>query len=136
MTKSKLEIVGTLPAGTYYIGDPCYVIEDHWDAFLEALNAAEGKDGYLRGVVFTFAGRQVFVSATNTGDGVYRDNEGVNYPVDAGMLAAIPVELTGTRGHVFTQAFEVGTDVGRWRQGKNGQLIGKRIKIGSIIIKT
>ena len=50
--------------------------------------------------------------------------------------SAIPVELTGTRGHVFTQAFEVGTDVGRWRQGKNGQLIGKRIKIGSIIIKT
>ena len=147
MTKSTLEIVGQLPAGAYYVGDPCYLFshdeygEMRWRAFCAALAAVEGDATH--GVMLEFEGHKVFVSSTNTGDGIYTDNRGGMYSVDAGMIGAVPEALLGRHGFrglthrtQFAQDFKCGADVGRWRQDKNGRSIAKRIRIGHITIKT
>lgn len=77
----------TLPAGDYYMGDPCYVIaEELWDKFCDAYQAVD--DG-----VFEFEGHKVFVCSTQYGDGSYYDNLGKEYGVDAGIIGLIPVAL-------------------------------------------
>jgi hypothetical protein len=127
--------LGELGPGTYYIGDPCYLIRDSddWKDFLALLWAAEqltdenGKTGLETGVIFDWKGARCFVTATNCGDGCYRDQYGAQYPVDAGMIAVVKTRGFGIN---FRKNFAVGCDVGRWRKGR------KRIKIGHIRIDT
>jgi hypothetical protein len=127
--------VGELAPGQYYVGDPCYLIrdDDEWKDFLALVWAAEqekdenGKSGYEKGIVVEYRGQACFVCATNVGDGCYRDQYGAEYPVDAGMIAAIPSRGFGIH---FKKRFAVGSDVGRWLKGR------KRIKIGHIVIRT
>lgn len=78
-----------LRAGTYFIGDPCYCIEDHnkWMALLEAC------DYYQGGNVFVYNGMTLFGSGTMYGDGEYSDQEGNSYSVDAGLIGATPVQM-------------------------------------------
>lgn len=79
-----------LPAGKYYIGDPCYVIRDHnWSDFCEAFFKAEQEDQD----VFEYDGQTVFASHTFYGDGRFDDQDGYTYGVDAGMIGAIPLAL-------------------------------------------
>jgi len=148
MSKRKtIPVTGTLPAGKYYVGDPCYVIDNaKWDDFLEAWYEPFGGDGNkAAAAVFEFEGHSVFVTDTNTGDGIFEDQHGAVYPVDAGMIAAIPVALVKRKinrdcpGWVadcinarttFGKRFEVGADKGRWIDN------GKRIQIGNIVINT
>lgn len=76
-----------LPAGRYYVGDLCYVIADEkWDGVCDYIcseHSGEGKtpDGHP----FVFSG-------TAYGDGVYADQFGNRYGVDAGIIGAIAVE--------------------------------------------
>lgn len=127
----KIQKVGELPPGEYYLGDPCYVIRDDgdWKRFLSHLGDGE-KD--TDGVIIDWNGHKCFVCATNCGDGVYDDQHGNEYPVDAGMIAAIPIAAVkrnqGSRN--FPKPFIVGADVGRWLKGF------KRIKIGDVTIRT
>ena len=136
MRRRKIPTTGTLPAGIYYVGDPCYTIHDDaaWDEFLKLLYAAETLHGDgLSPVIFEYRGRPCFVSSTNTGDGCYSDQYGEMYPVNAGMLAAIPIEVldeySGLKVRAFDQPFQVGGDKGRW-------IKSKLIKIGDIRIRT
>lgn len=76
-----------LPAGKYYIGDPCYVFDESWDRLLESTNYLQNK-----GPV-DFDGYTLFAYSTAYGDGTYTDQHGNEYPVDAGLLGAIPIEL-------------------------------------------
>ena len=90
------------PTPTHFIGDPCYfhhTIEAGgatndalWvNNFCEDLEKAESKedfDGHL-----TYMGHQIFVHSTAHGDGFYVGSDGRSYPVDAGLIGAIPVEL-------------------------------------------
>lgn len=74
----------TLPAGRYYIGDPCYVFaEDAWDRLIE--NDLEG--------AVTFEGHALWAHYTAWGDGEYHDQRGHAYGVDSGTLAAVPEAL-------------------------------------------
>lgn len=76
-----------LEAGEYYIGDPCYVIADEeWDDFLDVFISKDS--GF-----FEYKGHRFFVSSTAYGDGSYEDNFNNTYPVDAGLIGAIPMEL-------------------------------------------
>lgn len=136
MAKTRIPQAGELPAGTYYIGDPCYVVADgdDWAAFCTAYDKAS--PDATESAVITFKGRQCFVSSTNTGDGCYRDNYGDEYPVDAGMLAAVPADLVPapTRAGLvhskfFVEPFRVGADKGRWKRRK-------RIQFGHLTINT
>ena len=77
-----------LPAGKYYIGDPCYVIEgEKWDKFLIPYW------GLNQGGVFDFDSIPVCAFATQWGDGCFPASDGSILGVDAGIIGAIPLEL-------------------------------------------
>lgn len=99
--------MNTLPAGVYFIGDPCYVIPDEeWGDLLDATlyfnlypseevmdssgkyNNKEDQNG-----VFLWKSHKMGVSSTAYGDGSYASSIGVDFGVDAGLLGAIPMEL-------------------------------------------
>lgn len=93
----------TLPAGRYYIGDLCYVIgrndkRDDWMDFLtqsffpltEQKYAAPNAVLYAGGPV-EYKGHAGFCAYTAYGDGRYYDGL-YEYPVDAGIIGAIPVD--------------------------------------------
>jgi hypothetical protein len=77
----------------YVISDPCYHIQDstRWGQFVEALwlHLEQGVHH------FDFQGHQVFVHTTAHGDGLYPSEcQGYHFPVDAGLIAAIPADLS------------------------------------------
>ena len=82
----EFQVEFVLPAGTYYIGDPCYVFGDRWGEFLDSVRSpvtgrfvgpagivpdgsppANSPDDLLRALVLP----------TRYGDGGYRSNCGV-----------------------------------------------------------
>ncbi len=78
-----------LPAGKYFIGDPCYVFnDDTWDTLCE-----KHLDAMSTGEIFEFNGHQVWSHSTAYGDGVYGDQNGAEYGVDAGLLGIVPIAL-------------------------------------------
>ncbi len=83
----------TIPAGRYWVGDPGYLLDDaDWWPWLTA-SGAYGKTGKRRDEAMlgkTPSGHFVLAYSTAFGDGMYWDNEGCRYPVDAGMLGIVP----------------------------------------------
>ena len=83
-----------LPAGKYYIGDPCYVVPDeHWtdgDDFCDQLFSNNSPEAPANIMIL---GHPIQAQNTAHGDGVYDDNIGNSYPVDAGLIGAVPVDL-------------------------------------------
>lgn len=75
-----------MPAGTYFIGDLCYVMHGEWDEFCDL--TIKGND-CLDGVFNLADGRRFATYGTAYGDGVYRDNSGGSYSVDAGLIGCI-----------------------------------------------
>jgi len=80
----------SMPAGKYYIGDLCYVMDDtEWVEFcsitIDGHNVIDGefqlKDG-----------RRFATYGTAYGDGAYHDQYGHSYSVDAGLIGCIKVE--------------------------------------------
>ena len=115
----------TMPAGEYYVGDLCYVMSDRWDEFCNiTISGNECMNGE-----FTLSDGVRFASyGTAHGDGLYEDNFGNEYPVDAGLIGCILVsdiaesELKGLKyGHIkiFTEPFMTGyLDPQEGRPGK------------------
>lgn len=95
-----------LPAGKYFIGDPCYVIRDEdWSDILDetrffglyATEKAMMEDDYSakdeQNGIFKYKGHKLAASSTAYGDGEYHSNVGTKFSVDAGLLAAVPMAL-------------------------------------------
>jgi len=79
----------TLPAGRYYIGDPCYVIDgEAWSDFLDPYWDLDSRGG-----VFEYDGHKVCAFGTQYGDGCYEASNGAMLGVDAGMIGAVPLEI-------------------------------------------
>ena len=84
----------TMPAGKYWIGDPCYVfphkgpMENKWDElldkvdFFDTLSYGELDDGKIK----------VWAASTAYGDGRYFGSNGTTFPVDAGLIGIVPLE--------------------------------------------
>lgn len=72
---------------TYWVGDLCYVMHDCWS---EVCNLAF-PDLYTQnhGPMKLEDGREFVIFGTAYGDGVYEDQLGRAYPVDAGCIGAI-----------------------------------------------
>lgn len=71
-------------AGTYYIGDPCYAFQgNNWDKILDETGFFE-LDKITNGM---WAGSTAF------GDGTYTDQFSNEYPVDAGLIGIMPIEI-------------------------------------------
>jgi hypothetical protein len=80
----------TMPAGRYYIGDLCYVMTDEeWDEFCSiTIKGNQCIDGE-----FTFKdGRRFATYGTKWGDGLYFDQYGREYSVDAGLIGCIKID--------------------------------------------
>lgn len=79
-----------MPPGKYYVGDLCYVMtNEEWREFCDiTLDGQKVKDGE-----FEFKdGRRFATYSTAFGDGVYHDQYGHSYSVDAGLIGCILVE--------------------------------------------
>jgi hypothetical protein len=73
----------------FYIGDICYVLDDR------LYHGVWGdQNGYADG---TFrdpdTGLEVSVAGTAYGDGCYLGSDGAEFPVDAGVIGLVPLEL-------------------------------------------
>lgn len=80
-----------VPAGTYVLGDPCYVVPDElWIPLLESNNYFGNPVGRVThgGVEYTVMGFH-----TAYGDGEYMDQAGFVYSVDSGSIGLVPIEL-------------------------------------------
>lgn len=103
----------SMPAGSYWIGDLCYVLDDVWDEVCELYFASESND--VPGGEFTLAdGRKFAMYGTRWGDGSYEDQSGRSFGVDSGTLGCIMINdianATSNLGHVtsFRNNFDTG----------------------------
>jgi hypothetical protein len=82
----------SVPAGKYWLGDPCYAVPDHlWHDLLDSSYCFENPIGKVKaddGKV-----HRVLAFGTAYGDGVYADQFGNQFPVDAGLIGLTPVGL-------------------------------------------
>lgn len=104
----------TFQPGVYFIGDPCYAIEENsWGRYTENIDFDDGDQW-----IFIFDGHLCMVGNTAYGDGVY---DGLS--VDSGLIGITPIELVnqkeGGRNHeelgkviTYTEPFEVTIDDG------------------------
>jgi len=98
-------------AGTYYVGDLCYVIsDDNWDKLLDETN-------YLENDNLTFKGESIWSHGTCYGDGSYTDQKGRKYGVDAGIIGIMPAHLRDDENEndniiTFEKDFEVSYEDG------------------------
>lgn len=79
-----------MPAGHYYIGDLCYVMnDDEWDQcvnlFFPPGESESGRDGEF----VLKDGRRFASFGTAYGDGIYRSNIGTSHSVDSGSIGCI-----------------------------------------------
>jgi len=109
----------TMPAGTYYVGDLCYVMHERWDEFCDVTISGTH---VLSGEMELKDGTQFACYSTKWGDGTYFDNHGREYSVDAGLIGCariedLDLEADGnfTRGGQvieFKEPFETSSDDG------------------------
>lgn len=79
------------PPGKYWIGDLCYVLGDRWDEVCSHICRPDWNDG-----LFTLdGGLQASCFGTAHGDGLYEDNFGNEYGVDAGIIGCVLSEAVG-----------------------------------------
>mgnify|MGYP001000765542 CR=1 FL=1 len=94
-----MAIYCVLPAGTYWIGDPCYTFPNEgnfrgkWNELLEVteyftISFGELDNGKIK----------VWADNTAYGDGEYTSSEGHRFGVDSGLLGIIPKETTDYLG--------------------------------------
>ena len=88
MTKERVEATIKSEKG-FYLGDICYVLEDR------VYDKIWGEKGdYADGVHTDDKSAQSFaVASTAFGDGCYLGDDGHDYPVDAGVIGLVPLEL-------------------------------------------
>lgn len=119
-----------MKAGTYYVGDLCYVLHDEWDEVCDLII----KDGEcLDGEFELKDGRRFAMYGTAYGDGTYYDQSGNEYGVDAGSIGCIllsDIDLD-SEGNFLTG----GNTVPFENDFYTGELDGK-IMFGSLSIDT
>jgi hypothetical protein len=86
---SKKSYTFTVPAGRYYIGDPCYAIAgNHWGKWLTNAGLDINSSMLTGNIVDSF---DAFAFSTAHGDGTYYDQKGREYGVDAGLIGLVPL---------------------------------------------
>ena len=130
------------PAGKYYVGDLCYVMHDEWDEVCGKFFEGRDDHGCNQGVFQLKDGRKFASFNTKWGDGVYFDQGGEEYGVDAGLIGCISLNdidlnadgnsTLGGQIIQFDSDFTVsGGEIYESRRDWDGV-----IRIGHIVIKT
>ena len=108
-----------VPAGAYYLGDPCYAVPN--DLWMELLGTCD----FFGVPVGSAGGHQVVAFRTAWGDGLYQGSDGFQYPVDAGLIGLVPIALNPAFDRqdlvslvVYERATECSTD------GNGGLMFG------------
>ncbi|GAB2734272.1 hypothetical protein [Nocardioides pakistanensis] len=84
----------SVPAGTYFLGDPCYAVPD--EDWADLLVQTDFFHGSPSGVV---RDHDVFAFSTlELGDGEYHDEHGHSYQVDSGLIGLTAAELANPTG--------------------------------------
>jgi hypothetical protein len=78
----------TVPAGTYYIGDPCYPLGNS-----PIYEVVWNEAGYATPAFYRSPKGIVYIDSTAHGDGGYRGSDGFVYGVDAGVISIISAEV-------------------------------------------
>jgi len=105
-----------MPAGTYYVGDLCYVIKNgEWDEVVD-LNFPNS-DSRVNGEFVLKSGVKIANFGTAYGDGRYQDQDGKEYHVDSGSIGCIllsdintkikGVDTSSGHIHLFEEDFNV-----------------------------
>lgn len=81
-----------MPAGTYYIGDLCYVMHDAWNECCELFFEGRDDRGCNEGVFQLKDGRKFANFNTKYGDGSYSSNISSSFCVDSGSIGCIKLE--------------------------------------------
>ena len=118
-----------MPAGTYYVGDLCYVLGDRWDEVCDLIISG---NSCLDGVFTMNDGTQFAIFSTAYGDGEYQDQYGKSYCVDAGSIGCV---LTNANGVDLSRADKLGNIV-EFRHNFYVYEEGGVITIGMIKIDT
>lgn len=79
-----------MPAGAYFVGDPCYMFAHSTDTWSDI---GEQTDWFTENTVACVKGKYLWADGTAYGDGVYTDQFGNEYCVDAGLIGVTPIEL-------------------------------------------
>ena len=82
----------TLPAGTYFIGDPSYVMSDEMYDSLTKQMFVKRQPVKLEGY-FQMPGHDIGLVIKSTGDGGWAGSDGYDYGADAGMIGLTPKSL-------------------------------------------
>ena len=87
-----------MDAGTYYVGDPCYVIEqDEWSYFLDSERNPPDDEDNPHAVndvmIYDYKGAISVSLWTLYGDGEYSGSDGNSYCVDSGTIGVVPVSI-------------------------------------------
>jgi hypothetical protein len=77
----------TFPAGEYYIGDACYVLDR--ELYLFVINYI---DYFITNGNYTIG-----LFSTSCGNGFYKDTKSRPYCVDGGNISIIPIQLVNDR---------------------------------------
>ena len=87
------QIFTKVPAGKYFLGDPCYCFEDSWSGIVDQLYEKD-RNGYTAEI----NGKTILCFNTAYGDGGYYDSNHpeTEFSVDAGLIGLTPVELIET----------------------------------------
>lgn len=77
-----------IPAGKYYLGDPCYSVPNNeWDDLLDTCQTFQEPVGMLRD------GTKIYALPTAYGNGTYEDSDGFGYGVDTGLIGLVSVGI-------------------------------------------
>jgi hypothetical protein len=76
-----------MPAGTYYIGDLCYVFKDEDRSYDQIIDMVCGTEDYIK------KGKYVLAWFNTGDDGCYSDSKGRCYGTDAANISIVPVDL-------------------------------------------
>ena len=115
-----------MKAGTYYIGDLCYVMHGEWDEvcglIIDDHRCIDGEFELMNGTRFA-------IFSTKYGDGTYKDGRNREYCVDSGSIGCVPldrIDQTNEANHVpfghvvtFAEDFEVSAEDGLIRFGSS-----------------
>jgi hypothetical protein len=116
----------TFSKGTYYIGDPCYVVsDDNWDKLLDNTDFFQNEDQ-------SYKGYQILAGDTAYGDGTYTDNYRREYGVDAGLIGIFPIEAVDNK---YGNVEELGSIV-EFEEDFVVEINNGVFKFGNIIINT
>ena len=91
-------IIKKIPAGTYYIGDPCYVFNnsgkaDSWEKIIEISDCFDIPH-------IEFKDKPVIAFGTKFGDGSYN-----GFSVDSGLIGIVDISLIEEGSAFFNESF-------------------------------